>query len=92
MDYRALGELIFFSLIGLSLLIGVVGVTARLFFAPLIRDMIAAYRERGGGTGTEIQLQRVELRLLEMEDELRRLRSGVDFDRSLAGEADSEGE
>ena len=83
MDYRALAELVLFGFLGLSVFIAVAGFTARLFFGPMIKDLISAYRERGRLEAKTAEVERMEVRLMEMEDELRRLRSGVDFDREL---------
>ena len=85
MDYRAIAELIWMSFLGLSVFGLVVGFSVRAFIAPVVRD---AMDRLGQGRSADqarsnIRLEYVESRLLEMESEVRRLSAASDFDRQL---------
>lgn len=85
MDYRALGELIWFSLLGLSILGLVAGLSVRVFLAPVVRQVLEALGE--GRTEDQARLaarlELVESRLEGMESELRSLGAAEDFYRRL---------
>ncbi len=46
-------------------------------------ELISAYRERGSAEAGQLRFDRLEVRQIEMEEELGRLRAGVEFDRKL---------
>ena len=57
-----------------------------MFFGSMITEPIAAYRERGSSQIGEVRFDRLETHLIEMNEEVKRLRAGVEFDRDLEGE------
>lgn len=85
MDYRALGELIWFTCLGLSVFAGVTGLSVRLFLAPVIRDMLG----RSASKASEDQrvlaarVGRMEEQLGEVESHLHRLAAAEEFRRRL---------
>ena len=89
MDYRALAELLWFALLGLSILTAVTGLTLKFVVGPFIRDLVEAYRERSAtlADGGEVhqRLARLEARLVDLHDQVDGLRAGHRFDRELTG-------
>jgi len=89
MDYRALGELVWFSLLGLSIFTVVLGFSVRLFLAPVVREVLE--RLRGDADRRQqlldVRVERTEERLAEVETQLHRLAAAEEFHRQLrAGE------
>lgn len=94
MDYRALAELIWFCLLGVSILTLVVGFSVRAFLAPVIRDALghlhsAADREQ---QLMSVRMERVEDRLGDLETSLSRLVAAEEFHRQLEAGQDENGE
>ena len=92
MDYRALAEFVWFTLLGLTALLIGGSIAFRVVFKPFLQDFLDAYRDRGrlsAGTSDE-RIGRLEGRILEMEDELETLRAGRRFDAELMGPATPE--
>ena len=87
MDYRALAELVMFSLLGLSTLVFAVGFSIRMFLSPVLRDLFG----RPSGTSPEStrllteRLGRLEDRLDQIEGSLERIEEAQSFDRKLEG-------
>ena len=52
----------------------------------MITEPIAAYRERGSSQIGEVRFDRLETHLIEMNEEVKWLRAGVEFDRDLESE------
>lgn len=90
MDYRAIAELIWFSFLGLSVFALVVGFSIRAFLAPVVREAM----DRLGQTRTDdqarsdVRLEYLESRLIDMETQLHRLTAADDFQRQLRGGAE----
>lgn len=95
MDYRALGELIWFSLLGLSVLTIVVGFSVRLFLAPVVREALQHLRGEADRKQQllDMRVERTEERLAEVETGLHRLAAAEEFNRQLraGGDANPEG-
>lgn len=82
MDYRAIGELIFMSLIGMSVLLFVLALGARYALKPILQDLFKG-RQGWDESLAEQRLERLEGRVVEIETELDRVRAGTEFDRRL---------
>lgn len=82
MDYRAIGELIFMSLIGMSTLLFVLALGARFALKPILQDLFKG-RKGWEASLAEERMERLEGRVVELETELDRVRSGQEFDRRL---------
>ena len=87
MDYRALGELIWFTLLGLSVLTLVVGVSVRVFLAPVVREVLERLRSESERRQErlDIRMERTEERLADVETQLHRLAAAEEFQRKLLG-------
>jgi hypothetical protein len=85
MDYRALGELIWFSLLGLSVLTLVAGVSVRVFLAPVVREVLGKLRSDADRQQQllGVRVERTEERLSELETQLNRLAAAEEFHRQL---------
>lgn len=87
MDYRALGELIWFALLGASVFAATTGIVLRFVLKPMVTDLIEAWRERGDTALPASQvvhrLERLEDRLVEMDTEVGDLRAEAEFGRRL---------
>jgi len=85
MDYRALGELIWFTLLGLSVMTLVVGFSVRAFLAPVVREVLERLRSDADRQQQllGVRVERVEERLGEMETQLNRLAAAEEFHRQL---------
>jgi hypothetical protein len=96
MDYRALGELVWFALLGLTVFTAVAGLTLRFVLGPFLRDLVEAYRERSERLPERSEvlerLERVERQLVEVDTEVDELREAGRVDRLLAGDADARDE
>lgn len=93
MDYRALAELVWFSLLGLSVLALVAGVSVRVFLAPVVRQILEGLGERRTEEQARLaaRLELLESRVDEMDSDLRHLDAADDFYRRLHdGEEDEE--
>jgi hypothetical protein len=93
MDYRALGELIWFTLLGLSVLTLVLGVSVRLFLAPVVREVLERIRSDGDRRQQmlDVRVERTEERLADVETQLHRLEAAEAFHRQLgAGAGDDD--
>lgn len=74
-----------------SILLGVMALTTHFVFRPLLLELVERTRGRGAaGRALEPRLAGLEAELLEMGEELRRLREARDFDRQLAEEGREE--
>lgn len=84
MDYRALAELVWFTLLGLSVLALTTGIVVRVVLKPFLSDLIDVLRERSmsGGHVAE-RLARIESRLVELDHDVHGLRTSTEFDRRL---------
>ncbi len=93
MDYRAVGELIWFGLLGLSVFTVVTGFTVRAFLAPLFREGLAALSSSRSEeqARSDARLELLESRLLEMETEMRRVAAAEEFHRQLRAPRADEG-
>jgi len=85
MDYRALGELIWFTLLGMSVLTLVVGFSVRAFLAPVVREVLERLRSDADRQQQllGVRVERVEERLGEMETQVNRLAAAEEFHRQL---------
>lgn len=83
MDYRALAELIMFSLLGLSVLAVAIGFSIRAFLAPTLRELFA--KPTGDPRLLAARVARLEERLDDMDATLSRIEEKSDFDRQLEG-------
>ena len=90
MDYRAIGELIMMSLVGLSMLTFAVGFSVRLFLAPTLKDIVRQLnRGKGEDQGVlSARLDRMDQRLEALENGVYRLVAAEQFDRELVGSGD----
>lgn len=85
MDYRAIGELIWFALLGLSVLVVVTGFSVRVFLAPVVREAL----ERLGDRRSEDQqrlaarLELLESRLSDLESDVHEVKAAEEFHRRL---------
>lgn len=86
MDYRAIAELVWFALLGISILTLVVGFSVRAFLAPVIRDALGRLRSDADREQQllGVRMERVEDRLGDLETSLARLAAEEDFHRQLA--------
>lgn len=85
MDYRALGELIWFSFLGLSVFTLVTGLSVRVFLAPVIREALGklrsdADRER---QALALRMDRIEERVSDVETQAHRVAAAEEFHRRL---------
>lgn len=89
MDYRAVGELVWFTLLGLSIFTLVLGVSVRVFLAPVIRDALSRLRSEADREQQllEVRMERVEERLSDVETGVSRLTAAEDFHRQLRAPA-----
>jgi hypothetical protein len=89
MDYRALAELLWFALLGLSVLTAVTGLTLKFVVGPFVRELIQEYWDRSatlaGDGEVRKRLARLEARLVDLHDQVDGLRAGRRFDRELTG-------
>lgn len=85
MDYRALGELIWFGLLGLSILTLVLGFSVRAFLAPVVREVLGRLRSETDRRQEllHLRVERMEERLSEVETRLHRLAAAEEFHRRL---------
>ena len=86
MDYRALGELIWFAFLGLSVFTVTTGLVLRFVLKPLVQDLVEAYRERSDRLGegeTAERLARLERHLIELDGEVDGIKATTDFERRL---------
>ncbi len=95
MDLRALGELIWFAFLGLSVFALTSGLVIRFVLRPFVQELLDAYRERSdrlpsGDVAEHVRL--MEGRLAELDAQVRTLRAGADFDRQLRPSEDEPGE
>lgn len=92
MDYRALGELIWFALLGLSVLTLVAGLSVRVFLAPVIREVLGRLRSDADREQQllAIRVEHTEERLSELETQLNRLAAAEDFNRRLRAGRDDD--
>jgi hypothetical protein len=92
MDYRALAELVWFALLGLTAFTAVSGLTLRFVLGPFLRELIDAYRERSRHLPEQVEvmerLERLERHLVEMDAEIVELRDAGRMDRLLQGESE----
>lgn len=90
MDYRALAELVMFSLLGLSVLAVAIGFSIRAFLAPTLRELFAKAPKDDRLLAARIT--QMEDRLDSIDESLARLADKSDFDRRLAApdQADAE--
>lgn len=95
MDYRAVAELIWFALLGLSVFTAVTGLTLRFVLGPFLRDLIEAYRERSHRLPEQgdvvARLERLERHFVDMDTEMDALRDADRVDRLLRPEDDDGG-
>jgi len=96
MDYRAVAELVWFSLLGLSILTLVVGFSVRVLLAPVIRETMRQLRSDADRERQllGVRMDRVEERLSDMEAGIARLAAVEEFNRRLRapkGSDDEEG-
>jgi hypothetical protein len=90
MDYRALAELVWLSMLGLSLFAATSGLTLRFVLKPFLTELLEIFRDRRVTEGEVAQqLARIEAQLVDLDSELERLRAGADFDRRLEASADT---
>ena len=86
MDYRALAELVMFSMLGLSTLVFAAGLSIRLFLAPVLREFLGRRGKLDAErTLIDSRLTMIEERLDGIEGSLDRLSAADDFDRKLSG-------
>lgn len=90
MDYRALAELVMFSLLGLSVLAVAIGFSIRAFLAPTLRELFA--KPPQGERMLEARITQMEDRLDSIDESLERLADKSDFDRRLGASDDVGGD
>ena len=85
MDYRALGELIWFSFLGLSVFTLVTGVSVKLFLAPVVRDVLGRLRTESDREQQALgfRMERIDDRIADMETQIHRLSAAEEFHRQL---------
>lgn len=86
MDYRALGELVWFAFLGLSVFTLTTGLVVRFVFKPFVQDLVEAYRERSERmleADSTARIARLERHLVELDGEVDGLRAASDFQRRL---------
>lgn len=83
MDYRALAELVMFSLLGLSVLCFTIGLSVRLFMAPTLRELFAKPSKEEKLLVARIT--QLEERLDSIDTSLERIADTSEFDRKLEG-------
>ena len=83
MDYRALAELVMFSLLGLSVLAVAIGFSIRAFLAPTLRELFANPPQDSKLLAARIT--QLEERLDSIDQSLDRIQDQKDFDRKLEG-------
>lgn len=85
MDLRAVAELVLMASVGLTMIIGAVGLTVRLFLAPVLKDIVARFASRPSTDESRL-LARIDLldeRMAAIEGGLERIEAAQDFDRRL---------
>ena len=93
MDYRALGELIWMTLLGLSILGVVAGLSVRFLLGPVVRQILEGMNEGRSDEQARLaaRLELMESRLEGVETEIQRLDAADEFYRSLgSGEGEKE--
>lgn len=92
MDYRALAELVWFSLLGLSILGLVAGISVKVFLAPVVRQVLEALGDRSSEEEARVaaRLELLESRVEEMHETLHRLGAADEFYRRLDEPADED--
>lgn len=90
MDYRAIAELVWFTLLGISILTLVVGFSVRAFLAPVIREALSKLRSEADREQQVlgVRMERVEDRLADMETSISRLVAAEEFHRRLRAAED----
>ena len=90
MDYRAIAELVWFSLLGISILTLVAGFSVRVFLAPLLRELTRQLRSEADRERQllAMRMEQVEERLSGMETGIARLTAAEDFHRRLEAPKD----
>lgn len=91
MDYRAIGELIWFAFLGISVFTVVMGFSVRVFLAPVVRDALVRSRSKADEEQRMlgVRMERVEERLEDIETRMHRLAAAEEFHRRLgSGESD----
>ena len=85
MNWDEMGYFILMAFVGLSTLTVCVGLTVRLFLAPVLREIAErlAERPRAPRPGLEVRLDQLDDRLAALERGIDRLESVQDFDRRL---------
>lgn len=83
MDYRALAELVMFSLLGLSVLCFTIGLSIRMFVAPTLRELFA--KAPADDKLLASRITQLEDRLDSIDASLERIADKSDFDRKLEG-------
>lgn len=92
MDYRAIGELIWFAFLGASVFAATTGIVLRFVLKPMVSDLIEAWRDRSDPAlpaGEVVhRLERLEGRLVEMDTEVGDLRAQAEFGHRLQAGSD----
>ncbi len=95
MDYRALAELIWFTLLGVSILTLVLGFSVRAFLAPVIRDALAHLHSAADREQQllGVRMEHLEDRLTELETSLSRVAAAAEFQHQIeAGRSERGGQ